>query len=66
MDMSRARKNRKNKAKIDQLKIQAGLDRKHFFENGGDLSQWRGRPMVATDKRKQRNKKACRGKRWRK
>lgn len=45
-----------------ELAVQRGLDRKHFFKNGGELSQWRGVHQVVVDKRKQQNKKKCRGK----
>lgn len=61
-----SRKKIETNAKLKALKIQAGLDRAEFFANGGDLNQWRGVSTVSIDKRKQRNKKACRGKRWRK
>lgn len=50
------------KEKLKHLRVQAGLDRKEFFENGGELSQWRGRKQVIPDKKKAKNKKACRGK----
>ena len=53
---------KKDKQKLKALRTQAGLDRKAFFENGGELSQWRGVHQVIPDKKKKANKKACRGK----
>ena len=50
------------KAKLKALKVQAGLDRKTFFAEGGELSRWRGIHQVVPDKKKAKNKKACRGK----
>lgn len=39
----------------------AGAERKRFFEENGDLAQWRGRSTVYADKKKKEKKKACRG-----
>lgn len=67
--MSKSRKNRKsarNNKKLLALRAQAALDRAEFFANGGDLSQWRGRASVTVDKKKQRDKRSCRGKKWQK
>jgi hypothetical protein len=61
-----SRKNNETNRKLKALRAQAGVDRAEFFANGGDVKQWRGSATVTVDKRKQRNKKACRGKRWRK
>lgn len=56
----------KNKKEIKRIKkelaIQRGIDRKHFFENGGELSQWRGVKVVYKNKKKEKNRKKCRGK----
>ena len=52
-------KNQKKK-KILSHKAVMGLKRKAFFESGGDLASWRGRPSVHVDKKKKNNKKACR------
>lgn len=46
---------------LDTSKILRGLDRKAHFENGGTLEGWRGRHLVIPDKKKQANKRACRG-----
>ncbi|HIE84369.1 MAG TPA: hypothetical protein EYQ00_11240 [Dehalococcoidia bacterium] len=45
-----------------QLRAQAGIDRKDFFENGGEMARWRGLRLVQKDNKKQKNKMACR--RW--
>ena len=58
--MSKRNKNQ-NKA-VAHVKTQRGLDRKEFFENGGDFRQWIPARIVIPDKRKRANKKACRGK----
>lgn len=47
---------------VAQARSQAGLDRQHFFESNGDLAQWRGRPSVQSDRKKDRDRKKCRGK----
>jgi hypothetical protein len=49
------------KRKLEQHRGTMGLIRKEYFENGGDLAGWRGRSSVQTDRRKKKNKKACRG-----
>ena len=36
--------------------------RKSHFSSGGDLVAWRGRHDVYVDRKKQANKRACRGK----
>lgn len=43
-----------------------GVERKEFFANGGNLTDWMGGPHIITkDKKKEKNKKSCRGKvRW--
>ena len=38
-----------------------GAVRKAHFEAGGDLASWRGRASVETDRRKQADKRRCRG-----
>ena len=52
---------KQRKAQIKTLKVVAGLDRKHHFENGGDLVSWRGGTRTVTvDRKKQHNKRQCR------
>ena len=58
----RINKRVKNKKLIDQLKIQRGIDRALFLEQNGDIKQWNPPRIVIPDKKKKRNKKACRGK----
>lgn len=53
------------KAQKQQLKMLAGVRgemRKAHFANGGDMAGWRGTASVIPDKKKKRNKRACRGK----
>jgi hypothetical protein len=52
----------KNKKIIEQLKIQRGIERALFLKENGDMKQWNPPRIVITDKKKRRNKKACRGK----
>ena len=57
-----ANRNKKSNQVISHVKAQRGLDRKRFFEEGGDFRQWVPPRIVIPDKRKRANKKACRGK----
>ena len=45
---------------IERNRRTAGADRARYFKEGGDLSGWRGRSTVFTDKKKKANKSACR------
>jgi hypothetical protein len=45
---------------LEKNKQTAGTERVRFFEENGDLAQWRGRSTVYTDKKKKGNKLACR------
>ena len=56
-----SKRNRKQNKTVAHVKTQRGLDRKEFFENGGDFRQWIPARIVIPDKRKRANKKACRG-----
>jgi len=50
------------KIQLKALKAIRGLERKKHFENGGSLVAWRGGTRtVEIDRRKQHDKKACRG-----
>ena len=54
---------RRMKKQLEHLARIRGKEREEHFENGGSLVEWRGGTRtVATDKPKQRNKRACRGK----
>ena len=58
-----AKRKNKNAAKLRSVKAARGIDRKEHFERGGDLVSWRGGPRTVTvDRKKQQNKRACRGK----
>ena len=59
----RYRKNRRNQT-VSHVKAQRGLDRQRFLEENGDMKQWRPPRIVVPDKRKAKNKRACRGN-WR-
>mgnify|MGYP001384378231 CR=1 FL=1 len=52
---------KKTKDTLKHVRIQRGLDRKAFFEAGGELSQWRGVHTVVPNKKKVKNKQRCRG-----
>ncbi len=51
---------RKNKQ--DSQKAQKGAMRKAHFANGGSTSVWCGKSNAHSDRKKARNKKACRQK----
>ena len=52
----------KNKLRIiKQTKAQAGLDRKRFFEEGGEISRWRGLHIIQTNKKKYTRKTKHKG-----
>ena len=60
--VSRAASRRRQK-QLEQLARIRGVERKMHFEEGGSLHEWRGGLHTVTDnKKKQRNKRACRGK----
>jgi hypothetical protein len=47
---------------IKSIKAARGLDREAHFAKGGTLVSWMGGPrLIVKDKKKFRNKKACRG-----
>lgn len=60
--MSKRNNKKQVKMKLKQLRAQRGLDREHFLETNGDMKQWRPPRIVIPDKKKQKNKKACRRK----
>ena len=47
-----AKKSKRTQKVLDQIKAQRGLDRKHYFEEGGEMVRWRGLHMVQRDKTK--------------
>lgn len=47
---------------MKSVKAARGLDRAAHFANGGTLVEWMGGPrLIIKDKKKFKNKKACRG-----
>jgi len=57
-----AKRNKKLNQIVSHIKAQRGLDRKQFFEEDGDFRKWIPARIVIPDKRKRKNKRACRGK----
>ncbi len=56
-------KNKKTKSQLKAIKAVRGIERQRYFENGGDLVSWRGGTRTVTiDRKKKKNKHACRGK----
>jgi hypothetical protein len=47
-----AKKSKRTQRVLDQIKAQRGLDRKPYFEGGGELARWRGVHLVEQDKTK--------------
>ena len=45
-----------------KIQTAAGANRKRFMESDQPLALWRGRPARHTDRKKQANRQACRGK----
>jgi dynactin complex subunit len=59
---SRAEKERIEK-QLEHLARQRGIERQRHFESGGTLVKWRGGTRtITTNRKKQQNKRACRGK----
>lgn len=50
------------KKRLRSIRGASGAYRKAYFEEGGDLAQWRGRSSVYSDNKKQANKSICRKK----
>ena len=48
------------KRTLDSLRLLRGFDRAAHFAAGGTPADWRGVHDVRPDKRKERNKRACR------
>jgi len=60
--MAKRKKNARRDMVLDHIRAQAGIDRAEFFANGGELARWRGLHLVRQDRKKNANKKSCRGK----
>ncbi len=58
-----SKKNTKTQRQLQALRAARGIERKAHFSGGGDLVSWRGGPRTVTvNRKKQQNKRACRGK----
>jgi hypothetical protein len=49
------------KRTLASLRLLRGFNRAAHFEAGGTLEAWRGRSDIRPDKRKDSNRRACRG-----
>ena len=47
-----SKKSKHTQKMLDQVKAQRGLDRKDYFESGGELARWRGIHLVERNKTK--------------
>jgi hypothetical protein len=47
-----AKKSKRTQRVLSQIKAQRGLDRKQYFEEGGEMVRWRGLHLVQRDKTK--------------
>jgi len=56
-----AKKSKRAQKVLAQVKAQAGLDRQHYFEEGGELVRWRGLHQVQRNKKKYTRKSKHRG-----
>jgi len=62
MMLSKEEKRKRDK-QLEALIRARGVERQHHFANGGSLVDWRGGTRTVTvDRKKQQNKRACRGK----
>ncbi len=46
---------------LSSLRLLRGFDRAAHFADGGTPADWRGRSDIRPDKRKDNNRRACRG-----
>ena len=54
-------KNKEHATLLDDAAAARGADRELFFAEGGTAVEWRGIRTVQRDRKKDRSKKACRG-----
>jgi len=47
-----AKKSKRTQKVLAQIKAQRGLDRKRYFDEGGEMVRWRGLRLVQRDKTK--------------
>ena len=60
-DMAKKQQKARFKQMLQDNRAVMGLQRKAHFESGGDLTSWRGRAGVISDRKKEKSKRACRG-----
>ena len=54
--------NKQQKRQLAMLRSVRGLERERHFKEGGSLVDWRGGTRTVTvDRKKRKNKRACRG-----
>ncbi len=56
-----AKKSKRTQRVLAQTRAQRGLDRKHYFEEGGEMVRWRGLHLVQRDKTKYTRKSKHKG-----
>ena len=56
-----SKKSKRTQKVLNQVKAQRGLDRKHYFEEGGELARWRGVHTVTRNKTKYTRKSKHKG-----
>ena len=56
-----SKKSKRVQKVLDQTRAQRGLDRKHYFEEGGEMVRWRGLHLVQRDKTKYTRKSKHKG-----
>ena len=56
-----AKKSKRTQKVLAHVKAQRGLDRKHYFEEGGEMARWRGLHLVQRDKTKYTRKSKHKG-----
>jgi len=47
-----AKKSKRVQKVLAQTRVQRGLDRKRYFEEGGEMVRWRGLHLIQRDKTK--------------
>ena len=60
-DFLMAKKSKRTQRVLAQIKAQRGLDRKQYFEEGGEMIRWRGLHLVQRDKTKYTRKSKHKG-----
>jgi len=56
-----AKKSKRAQKVLAQMKAQSGLDRQHYFEEGGEMVRWRGLHLVQRNKKKYTRKSKHKG-----